>query len=94
MPHSLTPSVDSIIHFGEALSEKDLFNAEFESKVGDVALVLGTSLRVSPANTLPSLIYQRNLGKMIICNLQNTPCMITGSTSTYSLQLTDSPKSA
>ena len=41
-----------------------------QSMKGDVALVLGTSMRVAPACNLPEPIYQQNGGKMIIINLQ------------------------
>jgi len=67
------PLLDSIVHFGENLPEQEFNNADIESRKGDVAIVLGTSLRVFPANSLPSRIYGKLHGRMIICNLQKTP---------------------
>ena len=63
--------MDSIINFGESLPEDELEKAENESKAADLAIVLGTSLRVSPACNLPLMI--RSEGKLCICNLQKTP---------------------
>ena len=62
---------DSIINFGENLPEEELENAEIQSKEADLAIVLGTSLRVSPACNLPLLIKPE--AKLVICNLQKTP---------------------
>ncbi|KNC51606.1 transcriptional regulator [Thecamonas trahens ATCC 50062] len=49
--------VDSIVNFGEALPEDQYATAHAASAAGDVALVLGTSMRVSPACDLPQLIF-------------------------------------
>ena len=66
-------SVDSIINFGENLPEKELSNAIRESNAADLTIVLGTSMRVRPACELPT--YCKKSGrKMIIVNLQKTPC--------------------
>ena len=62
---------DSIINFGENLPEDELEKAEIQSTSADLAIVLGTSLRVSPACNLPLMIKPE--GKLIICNLQKTP---------------------
>lgn len=61
---------DSIIHFGENLPVKELEPSIEHSNVADVALVLGTSMRVTPACDLP-LANRR--GALVICNLQKTP---------------------
>eukprot|EP01125_Pyxidicula_operculata_P022296 TRINITY_DN9033_c0_g1_i1.p1 TRINITY_DN9033_c0_g1~~TRINITY_DN9033_c0_g1_i1.p1 ORF type:complete len:550 (-),score=168.86 TRINITY_DN9033_c0_g1_i1:87-1736(-) len=63
---------DTIIAFGEFLPEDQLTLAENESKKGDLALVLGTTMMVQPACLLPGKIYKKKEGKMIICNLQKT----------------------
>jgi len=64
--------MDSIIHFGENLPSEPLSLAEKHSKNSDLAVVLGTSLRVSPANKLPK--YAKKAGaKLVIINLQPTP---------------------
>ena len=42
------------------------------SKMADVCLSLGSSLRVTPAADMPSLVAERNK-KLVIVNLQRTP---------------------
>eukprot|EP01080_Neovahlkampfia_damariscottae_P008074 gene8074-12535_t len=65
---------DTIIHFGESLPISELSNAEKESKECDLALVLGTSMRVQPACILPSLnCGKKKKGDLVIVNLQITP---------------------
>jgi NAD-dependent SIR2 family protein deacetylase len=48
---------------------KELEKSAFESGKSDLSLVLGTSLRVSPANKFPLQAIE-NGGKMVIVNLQ------------------------
>ena len=57
---------------GENLPIPELEKTVFHTGAADVALVLGTSMRVSPANQFPVEIAKRG-GKMIIVNLQKTP---------------------
>jgi mono-ADP-ribosyltransferase sirtuin 6 len=64
---------DSIIHFGENLPEKEFKKATKHSKQADVTLVLGTSMRVQPACSLPVMTVKQKTGRMIIVNLQTTP---------------------
>ena len=61
---------DTIIHFREPLPKKELRKAVVASEGAEVSLVLGTSMRVSPACQLPSLNPNSIL---IICNRQTTP---------------------
>ncbi|KAH3745828.1 silent information regulator family protein [Pelomyxa schiedti] len=61
------PLQDSIVHFGEALPETELANAQTHSKAADLALVLGTSMMVQPACLFPLMAR-----RMVICNLQKT----------------------
>lgn len=63
---------DSIVNFGEYLPASEFREAEEHSRKADVALVLGTSMRVKPSCDLPSLSYT-NGGSFTICNLQRTP---------------------
>ncbi|KAJ6249854.1 nad-dependent protein deacetylase sirtuin-7 [Anaeramoeba flamelloides] len=64
---------DSIINFNENLN-KDHLNRAFEHSVKcDLAIVLGTSLRVDPAASLPLVPVKLRRGKLVICNLQKTP---------------------
>jgi len=58
---------DSIIDFGENLPSYQLKMAEANSKLCDLAIVLGSSLTVSPACELPKLA-----SKLVIVNLQKT----------------------
>jgi NAD-dependent SIR2 family protein deacetylase len=62
---------DTIINFSESLPEEELKNGIDNSEKSDLAIVLGTSLRVSPACTLPSM--KKKEGSLVICNLQKTP---------------------
>ena len=65
--------VDNIINFGEALPELEFSKATTHAQEGDLALVLGTSMKVSPACNLPDKIWKKSNGKMVIVNLQKTP---------------------
>eukprot|EP01038_Epipyxis_sp_PR26KG_P012212 gene12212-16361_t len=61
---------DTIVNFGDDLHEKVLGGIDLainESKHADVCICVGSSLSVSPANTLP-----RMAKKLIIVNLQDT----------------------
>jgi len=63
---------DSIINFGENLPQVPLSKAIQHSEGGDLAICMGTSLRVSPACNLPVQILN-NGGNLVIWNLQKTP---------------------
>eukprot|EP01102_Stenamoeba_stenopodia_P006345 TRINITY_DN1741_c0_g1_i1.p1 TRINITY_DN1741_c0_g1~~TRINITY_DN1741_c0_g1_i1.p1 ORF type:complete len:431 (+),score=96.02 TRINITY_DN1741_c0_g1_i1:226-1518(+) len=65
--------LDSIVHFGENLPENEILRASQQAHLSDFSLVLGTSMRVSPANGLPGVPVKEKRGKMVICNLQKTP---------------------
>ena len=65
--------LDTIVAFGENLPEDQLKLSIKQSKMGDLAIVLGSTMMVQPACILPSYIYTKKGGKMIICNLQATP---------------------
>lgn len=58
--------------FGEGLPPAEIERATVESKKADLALVIGTSMRVKPACELPLLTAQ-NGGDLVIVNLQRTP---------------------
>lgn len=62
------PLYDSIINFGESLPKQDLKRAEHHSRLCDLALVVGTSMKVTPAADLPLMASE-----LVICNLQKTP---------------------
>lgn len=58
------------VAFNEGLPEKQ-FNQAFDaSEIADVTIVMGTSMRVSPACELPT--YNQK-AKMVLINLQHTP---------------------
>ena len=63
---------DTIINFGESLPFEEFRKAEENSRQCDLAIVLGTSMRVTPAAELP-LLARKNGAKLVICNLQRTP---------------------
>jgi NAD+-dependent protein deacetylase sirtuin 6 len=62
--------LDSIVNFSEPLPKEEFDNAVKNSKICDLALVLGTSMRVTPACELPLM---NKKAKLVICNLQKTP---------------------
>lgn len=47
--------------------------AQKNAEMADLCLVLGSSLTVTPANTIPEIVGQRKGSKLAICNLQETP---------------------
>ena len=64
--------LESTIDFGQSLPVLPLQLAEKNSKLSDLHLVLGSSLTVSPANSMPKTTAKR--GKpLVIVNLQYTP---------------------
>lgn len=64
---------DTIINFGEDLPKLAFQAAHDHAKIADLCLVLGSSLTVTPANTIPELVGQRKKATLAICNLQKTP---------------------
>jgi mono-ADP-ribosyltransferase sirtuin 6 len=62
---------DTIVHFKESLPEKEIKLTEEQATISDLAISVGTSLRVQPACNLPEKC-RFNKGKMIIVNLQGT----------------------
>jgi len=58
----------TVVNFGQNLPDLCLEKAETHSKKADVAVCIGTSMRVSPACELPA-----KARKMVIINLQKTP---------------------
>ncbi|ETO25817.1 silent information regulator family protein, partial [Reticulomyxa filosa] len=62
---------DSIINFGEDLPENELKTSLKESQTADLVIVIGSSMRVSPACNMPSLSYNKH-GVFVLINLQKT----------------------
>jgi len=60
------------VGFGSNLPQDEWNKAKNASETCDLALVLGTSMRVAPACNLPEKSY-KNKGNLVICNLQKTP---------------------
>lgn len=60
-----------IVFFGEGLPEKALDMAEYHANKADFLLVLGTSLTVYPAASIPAICH-RNGGKLGIINASST----------------------
>ncbi|KAL8880953.1 MAG: hypothetical protein Q9198_001742 [Flavoplaca austrocitrina] len=67
------PLYDTIINFSEPLPAQPVHRAHHHAKKADLCLVLGSSLTVTPANEIPEIVGQARNGKLVICNLQNTP---------------------
>lgn len=63
---------DTIINFGEGLPEMPLRRGFAFAEEADVCIVLGSSLRVTPAADMPARVVERG-GSLVICNLQRTP---------------------
>lgn len=61
-----------VVLFGEALPEEAWRGAERAAREADLFVVLGSSLRVSPANLLPQLAKQ-NGARLVIINDEETP---------------------
>lgn len=58
------------VAFGESLPEKELEKAVKHSQKADLCLIMGTSMRVTPACELP---FYNEKSKIVIVNLQITP---------------------
>ncbi|KAL9631612.1 MAG: hypothetical protein Q9204_004159, partial [Flavoplaca sp. TL-2023a] len=67
------PLYDTIINFSESLPAQPVHRAHHHAEKADLCLVLGSSLTVTPANEIPEIVGQARNGKLVICNLQNTP---------------------
>ncbi|WP_153730720.1 NAD-dependent deacylase [Sporosarcina obsidiansis] len=61
----------SVVLFGEMLPEEAFLQAIFESEKGDLFIVLGSSLTVSPANQFPMLAKEHG-AKLVIINMEET----------------------
>lgn len=59
---------DTLLDWEDPLPEDDLARAEYHCTKADLVLCLGTSLRIEPAGSLPTLAK-----RMVIVNLQETP---------------------
>jgi len=59
------------ILFGEPLQPEVLETAQKMLQECDLLIVMGTSLKVMPANTLPTICLNRNI-PLVICNLDPT----------------------
>ncbi|CAG8114368.1 unnamed protein product [Penicillium olsonii] len=64
---------DSIINFGESLPAQAMELAQQNAEMADLCLVLGSSLTVTPANSIPEMVGERKGAKLAVCNLQTTP---------------------
>jgi len=64
---------DDIVHFSENMPKKSFSLAIDHARKCDFALVLGTSMNVQPAASLPDKALRNQNGKFLIVNLQKTP---------------------
>lgn len=67
------PLCDSIINFGENLSEKAIEDGFHHGQQADVLCAMGASLTVSPSNEMVAACKKKRGAKLIIINLQKTP---------------------
>jgi len=63
---------DTIINFNENLNEVILTLGQQNCESADLCLAMGSSLRVSPACSMPLACAERG-GNLVIVNLQKTP---------------------
>lgn len=61
-----------VVLFGEGLPEDAINNSWHASEQAKVFIVLGSSLKVSPANSMPQLA-KRSGATLVICNRDETP---------------------
>jgi NAD-dependent SIR2 family protein deacetylase len=64
--------VDSVVHFGQALPQRELRRSFDHAQRSDLFVVLGSSLTVTPAADLP-LAAHRSGSYLVIVNQQQTP---------------------
>eukprot|EP01102_Stenamoeba_stenopodia_P010968 TRINITY_DN3350_c0_g2_i1.p1 TRINITY_DN3350_c0_g2~~TRINITY_DN3350_c0_g2_i1.p1 ORF type:complete len:538 (-),score=151.11 TRINITY_DN3350_c0_g2_i1:927-2540(-) len=74
--------MDTIVHFTENIAKREWDPAVQHARKSDVAVVLGTSMNVQPAASLPDKCLN-NGGKLYIVNLQRTPYDSTATTKVY-----------
>eukprot|EP00740_Mantoniella_antarctica_P009453 CAMPEP_0181374356 /NCGR_PEP_ID=MMETSP1106-20121128/15967_1 /TAXON_ID=81844 /ORGANISM="Mantoniella antarctica, Strain SL-175" /LENGTH=385 /DNA_ID=CAMNT_0023492313 /DNA_START=101 /DNA_END=1261 /DNA_ORIENTATION=+ len=64
---------DQVLDWEDALPPKELARAEVESRAATLALVLGSSLQITPSCNLPDKTIRGGKGLLAIVNLQATP---------------------
>lgn len=64
---------DTIINFGENLDEHQLDRGFELGRKSDLCLAMGSSLTVSPANSMAKACTKQKGGRLVIVNLQDTP---------------------
>eukprot|EP01114_Cavostelium_apophysatum_P018816 TRINITY_DN5906_c0_g1_i3.p1 TRINITY_DN5906_c0_g1~~TRINITY_DN5906_c0_g1_i3.p1 ORF type:complete len:547 (-),score=122.31 TRINITY_DN5906_c0_g1_i3:40-1680(-) len=67
------PLKDTIIHFTENMPLQEMNMAMIHGRQADLALVVGTSMLVQPAASIPEKALLNKTGKLVIVNLQRTP---------------------
>jgi len=67
------PLKPSTISFGQAMPERETEEAYHRSSTSDLFIVIGSSLVVHPAASMP-LVAKRNGAKLVIINRDPTPC--------------------
>ena len=71
-PNCFGRIISSVVNFGDPMPEKEMELAINHSKMADVYLVIGSSLVVQPAASLP-MYCLNNRGDIIIINIGKTP---------------------
>jgi len=67
------PLKDTIIHFTENMPPVEMGLAIKHARNSDLGIVMGTSMCVQPAASLPEKVLKNPNGKLVIVNLQVTP---------------------
>jgi NAD-dependent deacetylase len=67
------PLKPATISFGQAMPEKETEEAYHRSSISDLFVVIGSSLVVHPAASMP-LVAKRSGAKLVIINRDPTPC--------------------
>jgi len=62
----------NVVFFGDALPTGAMMRAAKSVYASSVVIVVGSSLEVAPANTIPSIVKYRPFGKLIILNLDTS----------------------
>ena len=62
----------SVIHFGDSLPQKDLTDSFEQAQDCDLFIVIGSSLVVTPAATIPRVAYEAG-ARLVIINKGETP---------------------
>lgn len=64
-PDCQGPLKDTIVNFGENLPEDEITKAFAEGNSADLCLVMGSSCTVTPAASIPEVVYSNYISELI-----------------------------